>query len=319
MTVTPAALWWKLRPHLIERIDRLRGHRDPTPAWVTLSVGGLAQSEATALAATLGGDLYRQQLRGPSAVSTRFEAQFGHADPIRRSSLEDVDVECVEALREAGGKWGPLGVALVAAHLTDPDVLVARLRENYRPGYRDTLRPPLLEEAQHRLLGHFPRWGGEDGDGPLEGCTCGHMLAWGGPGYAEHLARVAFDLEGRPGVTAEQGEDLDRDLYGTGLPEDVHVIRATPETIAQIRPANRPNYVDVAAGSATEFLGRLVVLPDRPWLPQGEHVLEEATPGILEGTEDDDIPSECVYVRLRGHEQPYALLHGWRLLVGPAA
>lgn len=48
--------------------------------------------------------------------------------PLRRSGLEDVDPELVELLRTAGDRWGPLGVALVASTLTDPNVLVAYLR-----------------------------------------------------------------------------------------------------------------------------------------------------------------------------------------------
>jgi hypothetical protein len=40
---------------------------------------------------------------------------------------ERFDPKLVEILREAGGEWGPLSVALAAATLTDVDVLVAKL------------------------------------------------------------------------------------------------------------------------------------------------------------------------------------------------
>lgn len=39
----------------------------------------------------------------------------------------------IEVLREAGDEWGPLGVALAAARLTNVDVLVSQLAEDSRP------------------------------------------------------------------------------------------------------------------------------------------------------------------------------------------
>lgn len=39
----------------------------------------------------------------------------------------DISPRLDEALRQLGDDYGPLGVALAAAHLTDPDVLIAQL------------------------------------------------------------------------------------------------------------------------------------------------------------------------------------------------
>lgn len=49
---------------------------------------------------------------------------------LRRPGLEDTDPELIEVLRDAGDRWGPLGVAVVASALTDPNVLVAHLRSH---------------------------------------------------------------------------------------------------------------------------------------------------------------------------------------------
>lgn len=43
------------------------------------------------------------------------------------AGVHDADERLVELLRTAGDEWGPLGVALVAAQLTDPAAVVARL------------------------------------------------------------------------------------------------------------------------------------------------------------------------------------------------
>lgn len=52
---------------------------------------------------------------------------------IHRQSLEDTDPWLLEELRTLGNKWGRLGVAVAAAHLTDPDVLVQALIAGDRP------------------------------------------------------------------------------------------------------------------------------------------------------------------------------------------
>ena len=41
--------------------------------------------------------------------------------------IQEVDGRLLWLLRKAGEEWGPLGVALAAARLTDPKVLIAAL------------------------------------------------------------------------------------------------------------------------------------------------------------------------------------------------
>jgi len=41
--------------------------------------------------------------------------------------VHDTDPTLLWLLRRAGESWGPLGVALVAARMTDPEVLIAHL------------------------------------------------------------------------------------------------------------------------------------------------------------------------------------------------
>ncbi len=45
--------------------------------------------------------------------------------------VEHVDPTLLWLLRRAGDEWGPLGVALTAAHLSDPAVVVSKLRHLY--------------------------------------------------------------------------------------------------------------------------------------------------------------------------------------------
>ena len=45
----------------------------------------------------------------------------------RVKMTNETDARLIELLREAGNEWGPLGVALAAARLTNVDVLVAKL------------------------------------------------------------------------------------------------------------------------------------------------------------------------------------------------
>lgn len=57
--------------------------------------------------------------------------------------LHELDPRLVEQLRRAGDEWGPLGVALAAAQLTDPQALVARLsgeRPDPRPAAARAMR-----------------------------------------------------------------------------------------------------------------------------------------------------------------------------------
>lgn len=76
---------------------------------------------------------------------------------LRRSGLEDVDPELVELLRHAGDRWGPLGVALVASTLTDPNVLVARLRHPSSIGIIQPVGSQTTEQPDAHP-GHGPGW-----------------------------------------------------------------------------------------------------------------------------------------------------------------
>jgi hypothetical protein len=166
-------------------------------------------------------------------LSVRYEEQD---PPVRRSSLEDVDPQVVEVLRDAGNRWGALGVALVAAHLTDPDVLVHRLRSGHRLGYRDTTLPTE-----------------EDSDG---------------------------EKQPDPGVPDEEGEK---------------------------------GWTWIAAGQATEFLGRHIRFPvTREAVPEGDVVLESARFGHLN---DGDHAPDVVYLKVLGHPHEYALTHSDKIQV----
>lgn len=66
---------------------------------------------------------------------------------IRRSSLEDASPALIEGLRQLGDNYGPLGVAIAAAHLTDPNVLVHDLLAGRPiPRYADSDRPSLYDQ-----------------------------------------------------------------------------------------------------------------------------------------------------------------------------
>lgn len=56
----------------------------------------------------------------------------------------DVDPGLIEVLRSAGDRWGPLGVALAAARLTDVDVLVRQLTEDANPAEEEVPEPTAL-------------------------------------------------------------------------------------------------------------------------------------------------------------------------------
>ena len=43
------------------------------------------------------------------------------------TTTTEVDPELLELLHDAGRRWGPLGVAIAAASLTDRDALLAKL------------------------------------------------------------------------------------------------------------------------------------------------------------------------------------------------
>lgn len=123
---------------------------------------------------------------------------------VHRSSLEDTDPDLIDALRQAGAKWGPLGVAITAAHLTDPDVLAQCLRQGDRAP-----RVPItgwdLEPDQRRsilrdtLLNHHLQR--RNWNGPIDGCECGDLRL--GQGWSDHVADVILEgLERGRAVTS---------------------------------------------------------------------------------------------------------------------
>lgn len=77
----------------------------------------------------------------------------------------DVSPVLLELLRAAGDEWGPLGVALAAAHLTDPAVVVWQLRRDLHaagaaeetPSPQPTDRIPV-GDLEHRLTVTHRRW-----------------------------------------------------------------------------------------------------------------------------------------------------------------
>jgi hypothetical protein len=50
-------------------------------------------------------------------------------DPAQTADTREVSGCLMWLLRRAGDEWGPMGVALAAASLTDKDALIARLSE----------------------------------------------------------------------------------------------------------------------------------------------------------------------------------------------
>lgn len=54
--------------------------------------------------------------------SPEIESQTHHPP-----TLAEVDPRLIEILSDVGNEWGALGVALVAAQMTDSDALLARL------------------------------------------------------------------------------------------------------------------------------------------------------------------------------------------------
>lgn len=72
------------------------------------------------------------------------------AEPLE---LADLSVELVDALNDLGDHYGPLGVALAAAHLTDERVLVERIRARNRRGIsRDELAASEAPAALEALV-----------------------------------------------------------------------------------------------------------------------------------------------------------------------
>lgn len=72
-----------------------------------------------------------QNARDPAAMS-RDAGQTWYFVDDRREPDEDTDPELVDLLADAGNRWGALGVALAAAELTDPEVLIGHLRREPR-------------------------------------------------------------------------------------------------------------------------------------------------------------------------------------------
>jgi hypothetical protein len=54
----------------------------------------------------------------------------------RMKMTNETDARLVELLREAGNEWGPLGVAIAAARLTDVDMLITQLEADHNGAVR---------------------------------------------------------------------------------------------------------------------------------------------------------------------------------------
>lgn len=272
---------------------------DDTPPWVTVSVGGLPAEVAAGIARTLQFDLGQAWQRAGSAVIGSLEPPDGllARGIVARSSLEDTDPALIEVLREAGEKWGPLGVARVAAHLTDPDVLVQSLRQGDRgPAYPPSgwELPPSVRRriVRDTLLNHHSER--RTPDGPIDSCECGDLRL--GQGWSDHLADVLLEAidRGRAVTSADP-------LEGPQPPAE------------DVPPWPPAGYVLMPAGQITEFLGRQVILPPgREAVPEGPVVLVSARFGHLQ---DGDQSPDVVLVTLEGLPEPYALMPSDRVAV----
>lgn len=118
-------------PSTIVTVYDLAGHLqlDPGPDDHTIAAALLdaARSELAvpevqcpACAATIRARLMDQ----PGALAAKPEHQ-APLPPAAPPTLDDVDPTLIERLRDLGDRWGPLGVALAAALLTDPGVVVS--------------------------------------------------------------------------------------------------------------------------------------------------------------------------------------------------
>lgn len=127
---------------------------------------------------------------------------------LRRPSLEDTDPELVELLRDAGDRWGPLGVAITAAALTDPNVLLAHLRSRTTRVVAARPEAPDVEPTT---------WYGEDGqpldDAPAEALEMTDALenmSGPRPGWLWVQAGQATEFIGRTVVLPINRPDVPR-------------------------------------------------------------------------------------------------------------
>lgn len=147
--------------------------------------------------------------RGPAADLSWTDEPFTPPGWLRRPGLEDVDPECIERLRELGDRFGPLGVAIVAAALTDPNVLVAHLR---------TRQPTrVVPQYQDETTSEPATWYGEDGqplpDAPpdaVEMTEALETMTGPRPGWLWVQAAQATEFIGRTVVLPVNRPDVPR-------------------------------------------------------------------------------------------------------------
>jgi hypothetical protein len=152
----------------------------------------------------------------PAAVAARASVPPEVAEAAVRRTAEltaDTDLELVALLREAGDRWGHLGVALVAAGLSDPEVVVGKLTE---PG-----REPVEED--------------EPSPAPLGGLHAAALVR-------EAVASVALDRDPRAETISlaaeDEGDDIDWDDDEPAPAEPLYVDdRADPIAFTPARPA----------------------------------------------------------------------------------
>ncbi len=88
--------------------------------------------------------------------------------PLRRRMPEDTDPFLIDQLQTMGDRWGPLGVAIAAAHLTDPNVLLTHLRrESDTDDALDGDRPEPAEPDADTLTAVQPARGDLPGIGAV--------------------------------------------------------------------------------------------------------------------------------------------------------
>lgn len=80
-------------------------------------------------------------------------------------NLDDTAPGLIELLKKAGDEWGPLGVAEVAAQLTDQDTLIKRLQRERRYDPNSALEyggDVPYDPALCRLCGSVTTWSRAD-------------------------------------------------------------------------------------------------------------------------------------------------------------
>jgi hypothetical protein len=88
---------------------------------------------------------------GTEALGAVYEARalLGWTPPKRAATgpaLADIAPGLIDLLRDAGDEWGPLGVAVAAARLTDVDVLVRQLTDGKAPATEVDARHVVAED-----------------------------------------------------------------------------------------------------------------------------------------------------------------------------